>query len=279
MKSYLKTSDYFLSKETYELLHDEELDMLITHPKPIDVSKYYQSDNYISHTDQTFSIADKLYQGVKKVNLRNKLGLVEKVSHGEHTLLDVGAGTGDFLLFAKNHGWEVSGVEPNHQANQLAREKGLQLKLDLKDFSDHKFSAITLWHVLEHLPDLKENIKQLYAMLEDDGTLIIAAPNFKSHDAKHYGKFWAGYDVPRHLWHFSKTAVQKMFSEYGLSLKGVRPMWFDSFYVSLLSEEYKTGKKNWGKALGLGLWSNAKGIFTREFSSHIYILQKANRRP
>ena len=115
-------------------------------------------------------------------------------------------------------------------------------------------------------------------MLEDTGTLIVAVPNFKSYDAKHYGEFWAAYDVPRHLWHFSKTAIKKLFGKQNIEVKKVKPMWFDSFYVSLLSEEYKTAKKNWIPALWVGLWSNLNGIFTKEYSSHIYILQKANRK-
>ncbi len=279
MKSYLKTNDFFLTKESFELLHDEALDMLVTHPKPGNIIKYYQSDNYISHTDQTKTVADRLYQRVKRINLKNKLALVKKSAKGNQNLLDVGAGTGDFLLYAKKQGWKVSGVEPNPIANQLAKKKGLTLKMALTEFEKEKFDVITLWHVLEHLPELRESIEQLCRMLEDDGTLIIAVPNFKSYDAQHYKNFWAAYDVPRHLWHFSKTTIRKMFSEHKLNLNGVRPMWFDAFYVSLLSEEYKTGKKNWVKAFTVGFWSNLRGIFTKEFSSHIYILQKSNRRP
>lgn len=279
MKLYLKTNDFFLTEESFELVYDEDLDMLVTHPKPKNLDKYYRSEQYISHTDQTATVADRLYQRIKKINLRNKLALVKKNPRSRQSLLDVGAGTGDFLRYAKNRDWNVYGVEPNPQANHLAREKGLTLEHNLRDFSNHKFNTITLWHVLEHLPDLQEDIEQLCNMLEDNGTLIIAVPNFKSYDAKHYGKFWAAYDTPRHLWHFSKTAMQKMFSKHEMDIIGVKPMWFDSFYVSLLSEEYKTGKKNWLRAFSVGLWSNIAGIFTGEFSSHIYILQKRNTRP
>jgi len=274
MKSYLKTSDYFLSKENFELLHDEELDMLITHPHPKDVSKYYESDNYISHTDQTTSTADQLYQWIKKLNIKTKLSLVNHVSPRKRKLLDVGAGTGDFLLYANNHGWKVSGVEPNPNAYRLGVKKGLQLKVELTELKNEKFDVITLWHVLEHLPQLKENIQMLCGMLEENGSLVIAVPNFKSYDANHYAKFWAAYDVPRHLWHFSKTAIQKLFREHSMEVIKTKPMWFDAFYVSLLSEEYMAGKKNWIKAFIVGLWSNIRGVFTKECSSHIYIIQK-----
>ncbi|MEM1259860.1 MAG: class I SAM-dependent methyltransferase [Bacteroidota bacterium] len=274
MKSYLKTSDHFLSKETYELLHDEELDMLITHPKPLDISKYYESDNYISHNDRTNNVIDRLYHWVKRVNSRNKLRLVARMSKAGRKLLDVGAGTGDFLLYAKKKGWKVSGVEPNLNANLLASKKGIQLKTALAEFGNERFDVITLWHVLEHLPNLKESIGILCNMLKDNGALIIAVPNFKSYDAHHYHTFWAAYDVPRHLWHFSKKSIEKLFEAHKMQLMERRPMWFDSFYVSLLSEEYKTGKKNWVKSFGIGLWSNIKGVYTKEYSSHIYILKK-----
>ena len=211
------------------------------------------------------------------MNVLTTTSKITKFHSGTETLFDVGAGTGEFLFYVKNRGWTTYGVEPNAKANQLAKEKGLELKLNIDEYQNTQFGVITLWHVLEHLPDLKKNIKQLSKMLEDNGTLCIAVPNFKSFDAKYYQKFWAAYDVPRHLWHFSKSSIQNLFGRHGLELVCVKPMWFDSFYVSLLSEEYKTGKKNWIKAFLIGFISNAKGIFTKEFSSHIYILKKTNR--
>ena len=275
MRSYLRTKDYFLSQEQFELLYDDVLDMLATHPKPSNLSKYYESENYISHSDGKVSFLEKVYQRIKKVNLQKKTSLAGYYIENNKTLLDVGAGTGDFLLCAKSKNWKVFGVEPNGKARNLAKEKGIVVKETLKDVQGQKFDIITLWHVLEHLPNLEESIERLSNLLQDDGTLIIAVPNFKSYDAKFYGKFWAAYDVPRHLWHFSKTAIQKLFQKQRMEIIKVKPMWFDSFYVSLLSEEYKTGKKNWAKAFLVGLWSNVLGIFTKEHSSHIYILKKS----
>ena len=279
MKSYLKTIDFFLTHEQFELLYDDDLDLLITHPKPEHLDRYYEADNYISHSDAGGNLLEKVYQKVKKINLGQKTTLIETYAASNRKILDLGAGTGEFLLHAKGKGWEVCGVEPNESARKLAMGKGIDLKINLESFRQEKFQVITLWHVLEHLPNLKQSIKALSQMLEDTGTLIVAVPNFKSYDAKHYGEFWAAYDVPRHLWHFSKTAIKKLFGEQNIEVKKVKPMWFDSFYVSLLSEEYKTAKKNWIPALWVGLWSNLNGIFTKEYSSHIYILQKANRKP
>ena len=130
-----------------------------------------------------------------------------------------------------------------------------------------------MWHVLEHVPDLDFQIQQLKRLLKPNGTVIIAVPNFKSYDAKYYKSFWAAYDVPRHLWHFSKTAIEKLFANRNMKLIKIKPMWFDSFYVALLSEKYKNGKMNFIKGFFIGLISNCSGIVKKEFSSHIYIIK------
>ena len=132
-----------------------------------------------------------------------------------------------------------------------------------------------MWHVLEHVPDVQKQITELKRLLKPNGTIIIAVPNFNSYDAKHYGVFWAAFDVPRHLTHFSKTAIKMLFQKERIDLINVLPMKFDSFYVSLLSEKYKTGKMNYLIAFLTGLLSNAKANKTKEYSSHIYVLENA----
>ncbi len=274
MKFYLKTKDHSVSKENFELHLDEDLDMLVTQPQPENLNPYYDSEAYISHTDASESFVDKIYQGVKKINLKNKLKIVQKHSSGKK-LLDVGAGTGDFLVVAKENGWSVHGVEPNSKANAKASEKGLELKTTLEDFANQKFDVITLWHVLEHLPNLTDQVTRLSNLLSEDGIIIIAVPNFKSFDALHYKNFWAAFDVPRHLWHFSKTAISKLFQKEDMQLLKTYPMVFDAFYVSLLSEKYKTGKQNYFLAFCIGFRSNIKAWRTKEYSSLIYVLKKA----
>lgn len=274
MKLYLKTKDFSVTKEAFELFHDEDLDMLITKPKPNNLEKYYESEVYISHTDSKKSLVDKVYQLVKKYSLKKKLKLINSFQVSDKRLLDIGAGTADFLLAAQKAGWKTWGIEPNALAQQNAVEKGVSLLASLNDVAGQKFNVITLWHVLEHLPDLETDIEQICNLLEDDGTLIIAVPNFNSLDANYYKEHWAAFDVPRHLWHFSKTAIEKIFSKKQMRLIKTKPMLFDSFYVSLLSEKYKNGKQNYMKALYIGLKSNLKGKRTKEYSSHIYILKK-----
>ncbi len=274
MSVYLKTKDYSVSGESFELTFDEDKQMLITTPQPESLNKYYESEDYISHTDASKSLVDKIYQVVKKYSLAKKLVLIESLSSDSKKLLDVGAGTGDFLSIAKNNKWNVFGVEPNTRANQLASKKGLQLFANIEELGETNFDVITLWHVLEHLPNLESQIEKFKALLSDNGTLIIAVPNYKSYDAKKYGAYWAAYDVPRHLWHFSQSAIKRLFSNVDMEVVKTKPMIFDSFYVSLLSEKYKTGKQNFLRGFISGLKSNLSAINTGEYSSLIYIIKK-----
>ncbi len=274
MKLFLKTKDFSVSGEAFELYRDEDLDMLVTKPHPDNIERYYESEDYISHTDAKKSFTDSMYQLVKVKNLKNKIQIIENQLNKAKNLLDLGAGTGDFLISAKKSGFKVTGVEPNDKARQLAHEKGVELQSNLEGISGQKFQVITLWHVLEHLPNLEEQIKTLVELLEKDGVMVIAVPNFKSFDAKHYKSHWAAFDVPRHLWHFSKTSITKLFARHQMEVVKIKPMWFDAFYVSLLSEKYKGNKLYLLSAFFVGLWSNLKAVFTKEHSSLIYILKK-----
>ncbi|MEZ4809828.1 MAG: class I SAM-dependent methyltransferase [Allomuricauda sp.] len=274
MKLYLKTRDFSVSNETFELHWHEELEMLVTLPQPKNLDAYYESDDYISHTDAKTSLTDRLYQAVKRVNLKNKLQLVDNQKDNNKSILDIGAGTGDFLVTARKAGYDITGVEPNARARQLATNKGIVLQPSIANLPEKRFGSITLWHVLEHLPNLDDQIKSIVSLLEENGTLFVAVPNFKSYDARHYGAFWAGYDVPRHLWHFSKKAVAQLFDRYGMQVVAIHPMWFDAFYVSLLSEKYKRGKLSLVRAFLVGLQSNLAALFTKEPSSLIYCIKR-----
>ncbi|MCK0191678.1 class I SAM-dependent methyltransferase [Arenibacter sp. F20364] len=275
MKLYLETKDFTLTGESFKLLHDPVLDMLVTTPQPEYLARYYESENYISHTDAKSSLLDKIYQTVKVYNLKRKLALINAYSDTGKKLLDVGAGTGDFLSVAEKQGWEVFGVEPNELAKRKASEKGIELYSDLNLLPQQKYDVITLWHVLEHVPDLDRQISKLVGLLSEKGTLVVAVPNFKSYDAYHYKKFWAAFDVPRHLWHFSRNSIQNIFAEHGMKLVKTKPMIFDAFYVSLLSEKYKRGKQKFAKAFWIGLKSNLRALRSKEYSSLIYVLKKA----
>ncbi|MCC9017762.1 class I SAM-dependent methyltransferase [Flavobacterium lipolyticum] len=276
-KHFLSVKDHSVSKEIFDLYYDETLDMLITSPQPDleNLGRYYESEDYISHTDNKRSLFEKAYHFVKSIALKNKLNLINGEQSQKGRILDIGAGTGDFLLTAKNDGWETVGVEPSERAKNIAIEKGISFVNGIDALENNSFDVITMWHVLEHVPNLELQIRELKRLLKPTGTLIVAVPNFKSFDAKYYNEFWAAYDVPIHFWHFSKKAIQSLFGKVDMKLEKVLPMKFDSFYVSLLSEKYKTGKMNFVKAFFIGLRSNLKASGTKEYSSHIYVLKNS----
>ncbi|MCG2610405.1 class I SAM-dependent methyltransferase [Flavobacterium sp. SM15] len=272
---FIHVQDYSVSGEHFDLLLDKELQLLKTHPQPSleKLPSYYESEDYISHTDAKRSLFEKIYHFIKRKAIRDKVKLITKLQPQKGTLLDIGAGTGDFLSEAKNQSWSITGIEPSSKAKAIAVSKGVHFADALEALENHSFDVITMWHVLEHVPDLEKQIKELKRLLKPMGTIIIAVPNYKSFDAQHYGKFWAAYDVPRHLWHFSKTSIEKLFARENMQLVKILPMVFDSFYVSLLSEKYKTGTMNFVQGFWTGLRSNLKAKQNREFSSHIYVIK------
>ncbi|MCF8272924.1 MAG: class I SAM-dependent methyltransferase [Flavobacteriaceae bacterium] len=275
---YLSVKDFSVSGETFDLIYNEEFDFLETSPQPLleKLPDYYKSEDYISHTDSKRNLFEKTYHSIKKIALKRKLKLISLYSNGEKTLLDFGCGTGDFLQVAKDNGWDVLGIEPNNEARKIANYKtnnSVYNSESLKILKESSFDVITLWHVLEHIPNLKEHFSMFQKLLKPNGTLIIAVPNFKSYDAKFYKNFWAAFDVPRHLWHFSKTAISKLVSIENMQVVKTYPMVFDAYYVSLLSEKYKTGKMNPVRAFLIGSLSNFKAVFSKEHSSVIYCVK------
>ena len=256
--------------------------MLITSPQSKEKQiweSYYESEEYISHTDANTSLFDKVYQNVKNYTIRQKLNMINSFRTEEKSLLDIGCGTGNFLHFCQQNNWKITGVEPNKNARDLATEKldldnsiSKSVEILMKD-QPKRFDVITMWHVLEHVPNLETYISYLKKLLKPNGRLIIAVPNYKSYDAKYYGKFWAAFDVPRHLWHFSQKSIKLLFFKFDMELENTLPMKFDSYYVSLLSEKYKSGSSNPLKAFYIGFLSNWKASSSTEYSSLIYILK------
>ena len=279
-ESYITVKDHSVSGEEFQLLHNREFDFLETFPPPsLDkLPEYYESEDYISHTNAKRNLFEKAYHVIRKIALKRKLRLINSFGTGGKYLLDVGCGTGDFLEVAQQNNWTVSGIEPNVDARDIANKKvnDAVFKIEqLLKFEAHSFDVITLWHVLEHLPKLEEHVSIFKKLLKPNGTLIIAVPNYKSHDAQYYKNYWAAYDVPRHLWHFSKTSISNLFSKENMKVVKTKPMIFDAYYVSLLSEKYKSGKMNIFRAFKMGWQSNFKAKRTGEYSSLIYVIQNS----
>jgi 2-polyprenyl-3-methyl-5-hydroxy-6-metoxy-1,4-benzoquinol methylase len=279
--TYLTVKDHSVSGEEFQLKHNLELDMLATFPEPKGekLSDYYKSEDYISHTDTKRNLLEYVYHSIRKISLKRKLKLINSFNSESKNLLDIGCGTGDFLETTLKSNWQIVGIEPNEQARQIANSKTNNSVFEteyLANLKPNSFDVITLWHVLEHLPDLEMHTTLLKSLLKPNGTLVIAVPNFKSYDAEHYKNFWAAYDVPRHLWHFSRTSISELFKRENMSLVKTLPMIFDAYYVSLLSEKYKSGFMNPIKAFWVGFRSNQKARASKEYSSLIYILKSDN---
>jgi 2-polyprenyl-3-methyl-5-hydroxy-6-metoxy-1,4-benzoquinol methylase len=269
----MRATDYMLSKEEFELVYDSTYDMYKTEPVPPDIDRYYQSEDYISHTDSKRGLKEIVYQWVKQFQLGQKRRRLYRFTFKTARVLDVGTGTGEWPAFLGACGHEVEGIETNEVARSKAEKKGVSVVGHWDELQNKTFDVITLWHVLEHLPDPSEAFDALFRHLAPGGHLFIAVPNFRSLDAKEYGKYWAAYDVPRHLWHFSSKSIQKLGEEKGFFLIKKWPMWFDVFYVALLSESYKP-RSSFFRAVWVSLRSTLSALRTTEHSSMLYVLKK-----
>jgi 2-polyprenyl-3-methyl-5-hydroxy-6-metoxy-1,4-benzoquinol methylase len=278
LNSFLKINDLSVSKEEFELLKCDDCRFVLTQniPTQENIGKYYQFDAYISHTDTKKSWMDKLYHFVRSITLFQKLYWVKSFTKkAKGTILDIGSGTGAFLNYAKNKNWVITGIE----ADKSARAKGLELhNIETSDtntlfsLKQNSYDAITMWHVLEHVHQLNDYMYQIKKLLNGAGKLFIAVPNYTSYDAKFYKKYWAAYDVPRHLYHFSPQAMQRLAQKYNFKIVSYKAMWFDSFYVSFLSEKYKNG--NVIRAAFIAFWSNFLAIFnSKKCSSITYVME------
>jgi 2-polyprenyl-3-methyl-5-hydroxy-6-metoxy-1,4-benzoquinol methylase len=280
-KAYLSCIDHTVSHETFQIVQCESCGFRFTNPRPEEkeIGRYYQSEEYISHSDTNTGFINKLYQTVRNYTIKRKVKLINKLTLKQESanknLLDIGCGTAEFIYACKVDGWNVTGIEPSEIARRNAEKKYGIIALEqekLFELNEKKFNVITLWHVLEHVHQLEKTMEQIKTLLLDDGVLIVAVPNCDSWDAKKYGKHWAAWDLPRHLYHFTEKNIEALFGKLGFRLEKVLPMKFDSFYVSLLSQKLKTGNPNMILGFINGLISNLSAN-RGGYSSHIYILR------
>ncbi len=276
--------DYTVSRETFAIVRCNRCGFKFTNPRPdeLQILNYYESDDYISHSNTKKGLVNWLYQKVRSITLNQKLRLIRSVSGDRRpetvNLLDIGCGTGEFLNRCARAGYKTMGVEPSLRAKKFAIEN---YRLDvageemLKQLEPERFDVITMWHVLEHVHRLHDRVEELKKLLKRDGVLVIAVPNCSSWDAHHYKEFWAAYDVPRHLYHFTPPDIQSLFFLHAMKVEKILPMKFDSYYVSMLSEKYETGSPKMLRSTWNGFLSNLKAKKTgQEYSSQIYIIRK-----
>ena len=278
IKKVTRAIDHTVSGEEYIIWECSDCTLRFTQDAPDEASigKYYRSENYISHSNTSKGIINRIYKVVRKRSITQKIKLIRKSTGlSKGTLLDVGSGTGSFAAAMQKHGWEVTGLEPDETARHVAEQHN-GIRLDsmemLFKLPEATFDAITLWHVLEHVHDLHAYLRQFKKLLKPNGRLIIAVPNFTSFDSTIFQENWAAYDVPRHLYHFSPTSMKRLLQMVDMNIIKKKQMWYDSFYVSLLSSRYQNGRTNWLSATWTGMLSNIKALDDPDrCSSIIYI--------
>ncbi len=276
----LTVKDHSVSKEEFVVWQCSQCSLRFTQDVPDEdsIGPYYRSPDYISHSNTNKGLLNRLYQQVRKYTLQKKAKLIIQFTKQEGKLLDIGAGIGAFLFVMKEKGWKVKGIEPDEGAREKAGEL-FSLKLDhpsaLFTLPEKQYDAITLWHVLEHVHQLHPYTEQLKNLLAPKGKIFVAVPNYTSADAAAYRNYWAAYDVPRHLYHFAPASIDMLMKQHGLKVTAKKPMWFDSFYISLLSSKYHRGNTSWIGAGINGLRSNITAWLNKDrCSSLIYIIEK-----
>lgn len=274
---FIEAVDHNVSNDTFKIVSCDSCGFKFTNPIPTieTIGEYYKSENYISHSNTKKGIVNKIYQVVRKRAIDQKEKLIKEISSGKQ-LLDIGCGTGDFLAHCKNKGWNVIGLEPDSDARKIAKENHNveALPLDeLYQLNENTFDVITMWHVLEHVYNLNDDIEQIKRLLKPNGKLVVAVPNCSSYDAEYYKKDWAAYDLPIHLYHFTPKDIRNLFQNHDMKVEKVLPMYYDAYYISMLSEKYKGG--NIVSAFFKGLSSNRKAKASGEkYSSQIYIISR-----
>ncbi len=271
----MKIKDLFLTQEEFMLVETPVLGILKTTPVPSNIEKYYESEQYISHHQDSNSFKDKLYKFAQSFNLNYKRNTVAGETFRNAHILDYGCGAGEFVKYIEDE-FTTFGYEPNASARSSATRKTSKAQIidDINSLDNNSLDVITLWHVLEHIEDQETILKIFHQKLKENGKLIIAVPNYASYDAKYYKEFWAAYDVPRHLYHFSKKGMEQIFNTHEWKLKKIKPLFLDAFYISILSEKYKKNPLFLLKGGFIGAISNFKASKTGEFSSLIYIIEK-----
>jgi 2-polyprenyl-3-methyl-5-hydroxy-6-metoxy-1,4-benzoquinol methylase len=279
----LNCKDYTVSHEIFTIARCVKCNFKVTSPAPEnqDLGNYYNSNDYISHTSKSNSFIDSLYLLARTYTLNWKIRVIKKAipNSTEVRILDYGCGTGEFLQKCKSNGWQIEGIEPSEHARIKAQLNcNHHIAPTIDDVPTKEFNIISLWHVLEHVPELNSTLSALHNKLQKNGRLLVALPNPNALDAQHYKTHWAAYDVPRHLWHFNQENIERLLLNNGFTVVSKVPMPLDAFYVSLLSEKYlrngKTKISGIAKAILTAVRSNRKARSTKEYSSIIYIAKK-----
>jgi 2-polyprenyl-3-methyl-5-hydroxy-6-metoxy-1,4-benzoquinol methylase len=166
------------------------------------------------------------------------------------TLLDVGCGNGDFLLNARDAGWNVSGVDPDPKAALAAAQRGLDVRCgSIDDMAGHagSFDAVTLSHVLEHVHDPVAFLQAVHALLKPGGVVYIDTPNIDSRGAQRWGRNWRGLETPRHLVLFSLAGLKALVQRTGFTSPSIKRRTAVRKFLYLASLRMQAGKSPYGR--------------------------------
>lgn len=280
-KAFISCKDFTVSHETFQIVQCERCGFKFTNPRPAEesIGRYYESSDYISHSNTSKGFVNILYQIARRFTIAKKVKRINSVCSDGNTILDYGCGTGEFLYAMKKAGWSVKGIEPNSQARNYAINNHLLEVFEPSEinfFPEKTLDTITLWHVLEHVHQLNQTIDIFKKILKDNGKLIIAVPNCDAAESKTYNQTWAAYDLPRHLYHFNADSISILFKNHQMKVKTIFPMHLDAFYVSMLSEKYSNKTGSFIKGMYNGAKTNLQSIANnKKSSSLIFIIEKA----
>lgn len=274
-KKYMGVKDHMITKEEFTIVECTHCGFHFTNPIPLeeDLGNYYKSEDYISHSSNKKGLINSLYHLVRSITLKQKVKWIANEANGDQ-LLDIGSGTGHFLKAANAKGFKGIGVEPNPEARDFAHKKNEVRSVaqeELYKIDKNSFDVITMWHVLEHVYNLREDLQRISEILNNNGKLFIAVPNMNSFDARYYRNYWAAFDVPRHLYHFKQNDIARILLDFGFDLKKIIPMKYDAYYVSMLSEKYRSHLSPLG--IPVGFISNRMAR-RYGYSSQVYIFEK-----
>ena len=264
---HLKVKDYIKSGDLFQLYKDNNSGIVWTSlDKNHNHEYYYLSEKYIPHKEKK-GFFGFLYLFVQKIMFRYKLKNLKNHINKNKTVLDYGSGDGRFAEYLNQLHIKTMTYDPLIKKLDEPEPHSYQT-------TENQVDTLMMWHVLEHIPDLESSIKAIYNSIKNKGSLVIAVPNIDSFDSKHYKECWAGFDVPRHLYHFNHESLINFIEKQGFIYNYRKPLIFDSFYVSILSEKNRNNPFGIFIGLTIGLISNFFALFSTNYSSSFYVFTK-----
>lgn len=272
--------DHGISQEDFRIVECSDCKFRFTQNPPDEsvIGPYYETSKYISHSADSTTLINRVYYAVRDNMLAQKYKLIRQYTDGKN-FIDIGCGLGYFLNYIKQKNNTVFGIEKSESTAAIVRDK-FNITVESPEFFlenkiEKKYDVVSMWHVLEHLYNPKNYISSIQKIIHDQSIIIIALPNHQSWDGRHYKEYWAGYDVPRHLWHFDASSINTLMSDLGFRCINMHRLPYDAFYVSLLSERYRGNFLSTIRAMFAGVISSIKSwMDVKQTSSIIYIYKK-----